>query len=227
MILIRKSGDIGLVLNGLTGSFTFESRDTSFVQIVRFIKQVMYDESRNWLKTLLLALNPLSQNTRIISDSTIDVYADFTDLSEEQRLVLRRAVSFENSPNERIVICQGFSGTGKSHVILAISLRFFQTGTVYICTAASNAAVNVYSDLPPSRPFYRSIYNRSTEMKVLGKKSAARSPRLADLLKTADLPILRGSETRRFYGGLRAFPPTPVISHSEIGRCERIREVIR
>lgn len=147
MVVTRKDGGAGFILDNHTGRFEFRARGSPLHQIVRSIKQVMYGGAGvgqdNWLKTLLLAHNPLPPYQLRPPHPRVEAYLQTAQLEEMQAEMFRRGTQFSSDLNDRLTICQGPPGTGKSHLILHLSLFYLQTRTVIMVTAASNTAVNV------------------------------------------------------------------------------------
>lgn len=147
MVVTRKGGGGGFILDNHKGLFEFGSRGSPSRQMVRSIKQVMYGGAglykENWLKTLLLAHNPLPSYQPVPLTHRVEDYLQTALLDERQTDMFRRATHFSSELNDRLNICQGPPGAGKSHLILNLALYYLQIRKVFMVTAASNGAVNL------------------------------------------------------------------------------------
>ena len=150
MIVTRKGGGGGFILDNHKGRFEFGARGSPSRQIVRSIKQVMHGGAglyrNNWLKTLLLAHNPLPPYQPVPLNSRVEQYLQTAGLDERQRQMFRRATHFSPKLNDRLNICQGPPGAGKSHLILNLSLYYLEIRKIFMVTAASNTAVNLNAE---------------------------------------------------------------------------------
>ena len=149
MIVTRKVGGTGFILDEHEGNFFFGSRGTPSRQIRRSIIQSMHGgagvtTANNWMRPLLLAHDPrprLSQE-RLANRPDLEPFLEGTTCTAEQRDVIRRVFTMGTRLEDRFIICQGPPGTGKTHTILTCLRYCLQCQYVFLVTASSNIAVN-------------------------------------------------------------------------------------
>jgi len=153
MMVTRKTGSTGLVLQGHRGLFPFGTRGTPSKQITRSIRQAMWGGDRvpidNWMKHLLLAHDPMpKRDPHFIPD--LEAFLEQTKCTSQQRLLIRRVFTFGNGLEHKVTIGQGPPGTAKTHVILIIMIWCLRKNYPVLLTAGSNIAVDEFCAAPPS-----------------------------------------------------------------------------
>jgi len=153
-----------LVLLGYTdtdflseGLFAFGVRGSQHAQILRCLHRVLYGgggvKATNWGKPLLLAHNSRPSTGQLPYSGRLETFLLGQRCNDLQREVLRQILHMPRIDpwgtvldvplSQRLVICQGPSGTGKSEVITIGSYYCLMDGIPSMTAAASNKAVDV------------------------------------------------------------------------------------
>lgn len=146
--------DTGFLSAGL---FVFGVRGGAHTQILSCLHQVLYGggdvRATNWGKPLLLGHDSRPSTARLPFNGRLEAFLSQQRCNDLQREILRRILQMPHMDrsgsvlevplSERLAICQGSPGTGKSELIAIGSYYCILRGIPCMVAAASNKAVDV------------------------------------------------------------------------------------